>query len=133
MESTLLTLLRESGVEAICREANQIANKLHTEAASALKLFTLPTPAIQSKEEYWNLSKAERVRWQKEKEAERRRLNLEQGIDGKALLTVENVTRWRAEGKTFAAIARDIIGCSDWQVADVLKEDSKKRPYWNKK
>jgi len=122
MEQTLLTLLRGSGLETICRETNGLAEEQRQQALSGLKLFTLPTPKVESKEDYYNMSKAERVQWQKAKEAERRRLNKEQGIDGKALLTVENVERWRAEGKTYASIAREIVGCADWQVAEVLKE-----------
>ncbi len=128
-----MTLLRESGLEPIVLETNAIANRLHAESLTALKLFTLPAPLVQSKDDYWKMTKAERVRWQKEKEAERRKLNAAAGIDGKALLTVENVTQWRSEGMTYAAIARDIIGCPDWQVAEILKEGSKRKPYWNKK
>lgn len=87
-----------------------------------------PVPVIESKEEFWKLSKQERRLWQTAKEKERKKLNEENGIDGRTLLTKENVERWRSEGKTFAAIARDIIGCSEHEVAAVLKGDQKPKP-----
>lgn len=125
MESTLLNILRTSGVEQLCQQINAEARQQSQQAQAALRLFTLPKQAtnliVSSKEDYWNLTKAERLIWQKSKEDERRRLNEEQGIDGKTLLTKDNVEAWRAQGLTFAAIARDIIGLPSEQVAAITK------------
>jgi hypothetical protein len=127
MEVELLNILRTSGVEQLCQQINVEARRQSEQAQAALRqlsfLFTIPsTLKVNSKEEYWNLTKAERVLWQKSKEEERRRLNEEQGINGKALLTKENVEAWRAQGLTFAAIARDIIGLPSELVASVAKD-----------
>ena len=123
MESALLGLLRQASAEQLCREIQLEAKQQQKAAASALGLFTFPsaTLIVQSKEDYWNLSKAERQEWQRNKEEERCRLNKEAGIDGKALLTKENVDAWRAQGLTFAAIARDIVGVPCELVAAATK------------
>ena len=118
MEVELLNILRTSGVEQLCQQINVEARRQSEQAQAALRqlsfLFTIPsTLKVNSKEEYWNLTKAERVLWQKSKEEERRRLNEEQGINGKALLTKENIEAWRAQGLTFAAIARDASVAKD--------------------
>ena len=127
MESSLLQLLRQEGAQAIVSHVSAIAVMQREEASKGLKLFFVPAPSIDSKEEYWNMSRQERIAWQRAQEAERRRLNKEQGIDGNSLLTKENVERWRAEGKTFAAIARDYVGCSEQMVSDTLK--GAKKPF----
>lgn len=129
MEAELLTLLRTKGAEQVCRQINDEARRQNQEAQAALQLFTLPsTLIVNSKEEYWNMTKAERTMWQKSKEEERRRINEEQGIDGRALLTKENVVAWRAQGLTFAAIARDIIGLPSEQVAAITKDQPYTKP-----
>ena len=130
MESALLGLLRQASAEQLCREIQLEAKQQQKAAASALGLFTFPsaTLIVQSKEDYWNLSKQERQEWQKGKEAERKRINEQQGIDGRVLLTKENVETWRAQGLTFAAIARDIVGVSSEEVAGVVKEQSYIKP-----
>lgn len=125
MESILLQLLRQEGAQAIVTQVSAIAVTQREEASKGLKLFFVPAPSIDSKEEYWTMSRQERIAWQRSKEVERRRLNKEQGIDGNSLLTKENVESWRAEGKTFAAIARDYIGCTEQMVSDTLKGTKK--------
>jgi hypothetical protein len=125
MESILLQLLRHEGAAAIVKQVNSIAVVQREESSKGLKLFFVPAPSIDTKEEYWNMSRPERLAWQRAQEVERRRLNKEQGIDGNSLLTKENVESWRAEGKTFAAIARDYIGCTEQMVSDTLKGTKK--------
>lgn len=125
MESELLHILRASSSEQLCRQINAEAHRQSQQALAALSLFTLQASNIlivNSKEDYWKLSKKEKLLWQKSKEEERRHLNEEQGIDGRALLTKENVEAWRAQGLTFAAIARDIIGLPSELVASVAKD-----------
>jgi hypothetical protein len=132
MEANLLNLLRDQSAESILKVVHDLAEKQRLEAQKALKLFSLtPTPVlVNSKEEFRNLSKEEQRLWQKQKEEERRKINLQSGIDGRALLTKENVLKWREEGLTYAAIARDIVGCPDWEVTAVGKD---KTPWINKK
>jgi hypothetical protein len=132
MEGNLLNLLRGQSAESILKVVHDLAEKQRLEAQKALKLFALtPVPVlVGSKEEFRNLSKEEQRQWQKQKEEERRQLNKEAGIDGRALLTKENVLKWREEGLTYGAIARDIVGCPDWEVSAVGKE---KMPWINKK
>ena len=121
----LLELLRREGAKPIATALNVLAAAQREEALKALNIFApmAKTTAVESKEDYYNMTKEQRVAWQRSKEAERRRLNKEAGIDGMKLLTRENVERWRAEGKTFAAIARDYIGCTDSMVSATLKDE----------
>jgi hypothetical protein len=131
MEAELLSILRSKGAEQLCQQINTEARRQSAEAQATLRqlsqLFTVQpaTLTVNSKEEYWNMTKAERNLWQKSKEEERRRINEEQGIDSKGLLTKENVEMWRAQGLTFAAIARDIVGLPSELVASVAKD----KPY----
>jgi hypothetical protein len=117
----LLNLLRSQGAEPILKVVHDLAEKQRLEAQKALKLFSW-IPVAQTKEEFWKLSKSEQKQWQKQKEEERRQLNAEANIDGRALLTKENVVKWREQGLSYGAIARDIVGCADWEVAAILKE-----------
>jgi hypothetical protein len=132
MEANLLNLLRGQSAESILKVVHDLAEKQRLEAQNALKIFLFPsTPVlVNSKEEFRNLSKEDQRQWQKQKEEERRKINLQSGIDGRALLTKENVLKWREEGLTYSAIARDIVGCPDWEVAAVGKD---KTPWINKK
>ncbi len=123
MDSSLLSLLRLEGAESIVYKINGIAQAQREEALQGIKIFALPAAdTLMSKEDYYAMTKEQRIAWQRSKEVERRRLNKEAGINGNALLTRENVERWRSEGKTFAAIARDYIGCPDYMVSAVLKD-----------
>jgi len=81
-----------------------------------------------TKERFWSMTKEERLLWQRSKELERRSLNVAAGIDGSALLTKENVELWRSEGLTFAAIARDILGVSQEDVAAAIKSHGRQHP-----
>lgn len=121
----LLSILRQNGAQPIVSTLNVFAKEQREEALKALNIFAPVAvhTTIESKEDYYNMSKEQKTAWQRSKEAERRRLNKEAGIDGNKLLTRENVERWRAEGKTFAAIARDYIGCPDYTVSAILKDD----------
>ena len=121
----LLAILRQNDAKSIVSTLNVLAKAQREEALKALHIFApvAVQTTIESKEDYYNMSKEQKTAWQRSKEAERRRLNKEAGIDGNKLLTRENVERWRAEGKTFAAIARDYIGCTDYTVSAILKED----------
>ena len=121
----LLDLLRREGAKPIITTLNVLAAEQREEALKALHIFApmAKTTEVESKEDYYNMTKEQRVAWQRSKEADRRRLNKEAGIDGMKLLTRENVERWRAEGKTFAAIARDYIGCTDAMVSATLKDE----------
>lgn len=137
----LLGAVREHGAV----ELYGLLDKIITEesrkfsAAAAIMRAHRPAPevpVIESKEEFWKLSKKERRIWQTAKEKERQKLNAASGIDGRSLLTKENVERWRSEGKTFAAIARDIIGCTEYEVADILKGGDKPKdpvPWFRKR
>ena len=120
----LLAILRQNGAQPVIGTLNVFAKVQREEALKALHIFAPAAvqTTIESKEDYYNMSKEQKTAWQRAKEAERRRLNKEAGIDGNKLLTKENVERWRAEGKTFAAIARDYIGCPDYVVSGVLKD-----------
>ena len=127
----LLGAVREHGAT----ELYNLLDKIITEearrfnaAAAIMKAHkpAPPVPVIESKEEFWKLSKQERRLWQTAKEKERQKLNEASGINGRTLLTKENVERWRSEGMTFAAIARDIIGCPEYEVAGILKEGDEK-------
>jgi hypothetical protein len=132
MEADLLNLLRGQGAEPILKAVHNLAEQQRLKAQKALKLYSLtPTSVdVNSKEDFRNLSKKEQQQWQKQKEEERRKINAQSGIDGRALLTKENVLKWREEGLTYGAIARDIVGCPDWEVAAVGKD---KTPWINKK
>ena len=132
MESDLLNLLRDQGAQPILKVVHDLAEKQRLEAQKALKLFSVAPVQVEvsSKEEFWKLSKKDQQLWQRQKEEERRNLNRESGIDGRTLLTKENVLKWREEGLSYGAIARDIVGCPDWEVAAVGKE---KTPWINKK
>lgn len=138
MEAELLGILRASSAEQLCHQINAEAHRQSQQALAALSLFTLPvinadaTLIVNSKEDYWKLSKKEKLLWQKSKEEERRHLNEEQGINGKALLTKENVEAWRIQGLTFGAIARDIVGCSEYEVQSILKV-KRNMPWMHKK
>lgn len=120
----LLAILRQNGAQPIISTLNVFAKQQREDALKALNIFapSIKQASIESKEDYYNMTKEQKTVWQRAKEAERRRLNKEQGIDGNKLLTKENVERWRAEGKTFAAIARDYIGCPDYMVSAILKD-----------
>ena len=132
MEADLLNLLRGQGAEPILRVVHDLAEQQRLQAQKALKLFSLTPTSVEvnSKEDFRNLSKKEQQQWQKQKEEERRKINAQSGIDGTALLTKENVLKWREQGLTYGAIARDIVGCPDWEVAAVGKD---KTPWINKK
>lgn len=130
----LLGAVREHGAVELYDLLDKIITKESRKFSAAAAFLRAhkpapPVPVVESKEEFWKLSKAERRLWQTAKEKERKRLNEANGIDGRTLLTKENVERWHSEGKTFAAIARDIIGCTEYEVAAILKDDQKpKRP-----
>jgi hypothetical protein len=132
MEANILNLLRAESAESILKVVHELAEKQRLEAQKALKLFSLPPTQVEvnTKEDFRSLSKEEQRLWQKQKEEERRKINVQSGIDGRALLTKENVLKWREEGLTYAAIARDIVGCPDWEVAAVGKD---RQPWINKK
>jgi endonuclease/exonuclease/phosphatase (EEP) superfamily protein YafD len=119
---TVLSLL----IEAIREEREKFIKAQRYYQEPKKEEPTQEVPEIATKEEFWNLSKAERRAWQKAKEAERRTLNAAAHIDGMALLTKENVEVWRAQGMSYAAIARDIIGCSEFEVSNILKVGTKK-------
>ena len=132
MESDLLNLLRDQGAQPILKVVRDLAEKQRLEAQKALKLFSVASIPVEvsSKEEFWKLPKKDQQLWQRQKEEERRNLNRAAGIDGRALLTKDNVLKWREEGLSYGAIARDIVGCPDWEVAAFGKEKS---PWINKK
>lgn len=127
MESDLLNLLRRQGAQPILKVVHELAEKQRLEAQKALKFFSLPpvlaeaVNSVTTKEEFWKLSKKEQQLWQRKKEEERRQLNAAANINGRELLTKENVIKWREEGLSYGAIARDIVGCADWEVAAILK------------
>lgn len=127
----LLGAVREHGAVELYGLLDKIIaeeSRRFNAAAAIMRAHRLapPVPVIESKEEFWKLSKQERRLWQTAKEKERQKLNEASGINGRSLLTKENVERWRSEGKTFAAIARDIIGCTEYEVAGILKEGGEK-------
>lgn len=116
---TLLNGVREHGAIELFHLLDKVVSeeaKKYNQALTMLRTSRL-APVIETKEDFWKLSKQERRLWQASKEAERRKVNAEQGIDGRKLLTKENVERWRAEGMTYAAIARDIVGCSEYEIS----------------
>lgn len=121
METDLLNLLRSRSAESILKGIGDLAEKQRLEAQRVLKLFSF-APVVQTKEEFWKLSKSDQQKWQRQKEEERRQLNAVANINGRELLTKENVLKWREEGLSYGAIARNIVGCHDWEVAAVLKE-----------
>lgn len=60
--------------------------------------------------------------WQREQEEKKKLENEAKGINGKDLLTKENLQKWYVdEGKPFAYIAREFIGCKDSEVASAAK------------
>jgi hypothetical protein len=130
MEGALLQSVRQNSLQTIWSTLNTLACQQQASATTGLKFFKKP-PQIDgemTKERFWSMTKEERLLWQRSKEEERRALNAAAGIDGAALLTKENVERWRADGMTFAAIARDIIGTSQEAVAATLKGPTRQHP-----
>ena len=60
--------------------------------------------------------------WQKEQEDKKRKEQESKGINPKELLTKENLQKWYAEeGRTFAYIAREYVGCKDSEVSHAVK------------
>ena len=60
--------------------------------------------------------------WQKEQEDIKRKEQEAKGIKPKELLTKENLQKWYGEeGRTFAYIAREYVGCKDTEVSSAVK------------
>jgi hypothetical protein len=58
--------------------------------------------------------------------------NLSKGIDPKTLLTKENLEQWHGvEGKTFAYIAGELVGCKEEEVSTLIKAFGIQRPNKN--
>ena len=134
MEQDLSKLVRDSSLADVWMALNTLACRQQASATTGLKFFKRPPVQIDgemTKERFWSMTKEERLLWQRSKEEERKKLNLVEGIDGTALLTKENVERWRSEGMTFAAIARDILGVPQENVAAILKSHGRQHPIQN--
>jgi hypothetical protein len=91
-----------------------------------------PTPAVISQPEVNTLeapvekgkfrSPAEVKRYQKEAEAKKRTELDAKGITVASLMTRDNLKKWiEDEGRTFAWVAREMIGCSDTLVSSMAK------------
>jgi len=60
--------------------------------------------------------------WQKAEEDKKRKEQEAKGINPKDLLTKENLKKWYVDdGKTFAFIAREYVGCKDSEVSSAAK------------
>ena len=60
--------------------------------------------------------------WQKTQEEIKRKEQEAKGIKPKDLLTKENLQKWYGEeGRTFAYIAREYVGCKDTEVSSAVK------------
>jgi len=61
-------------------------------------------------------------RWQKEQEDKKHAELKAQGVNPDSLLTLENLTRWVvSENRTYAAVARDLVGLPEVHVAQAAK------------
>jgi hypothetical protein len=91
-----------------------------------------PTPAVISQPEVNTLeapvekgkfrSPAEVKRYQKEAEAKKRTELDAKGITVASLMTRDNLKKWiEDEGRTFAWVAREMIGCSDTLVSSMAR------------
>jgi uncharacterized protein (DUF4415 family) len=61
-------------------------------------------------------------RWQREQEALKRLELQSKGIFKHDILTIENVTSWIKEGKSYAVIARGYVGCTEEEVSKYCKK-----------
>jgi len=85
-----------------------------------------PQPQPQLTEEVVEESKfrdpKEMKEWQKNEEEKKRKENEEKGIKKTDMLTKENLKKWIEEdGRTFAYISREYVGCKDSEVSAAAK------------
>lgn len=132
MEQQLLQVVRDASLTSIYEALHTLACRQQAEATTGLKFFKKPPSAAyygdMTRELFMTMTKEQRLQWQRSKEQERHHLNVENGIDGAALLTKENVELWKSQGLTYAAMARDILGLPQEKVAAITKSHGRQHP-----
>jgi len=91
---------------------------------SLIEELRTPKETVESTQSTQSKSKdpKEMKAWQKAEEDKKRKEQEAKGINPKDLLTKENLKKWYVDdGKTFAFIAREYVGCKDTEVSAAAK------------
>ena len=92
------------------------------EAVEAVELVEGEVPVEAEVDEAKIRTPKEIKEWQKTQEEIKRKEQEAKGIKPKDLLTKENLQKWYGEeGRTFAYIAREYVGCKDTEVSSAVK------------
>jgi hypothetical protein len=137
MEDDLSTLIGAYGITAIHKA---LMNRMKDEYSYLKKIFEEKEKPVKEEKEKPVIAEVvvepvaaveevskfrdpkEMKEWQRSQEELKKKENESKGIKKETLLTKENLKKWiEEEGRTFAYISREYIGCKDSEVSAAAK------------